>query len=224
MVFFVSTLMCHGELARRRPPARYLTAFYMWMSVGGMIGGIAAGLIAPYVFNWVAEYPILIALAVLCRPGLAIPRGRAAADLVRRARRRGARARCCADLERADLRDGAEHHRRAAAAPAIVLWRVPLPFAAIIAFVFVANQLYTEDATMTVRSFFGVHKVYEDDEPVPHALHGTTLHGGQRIRDPGEKSPAGREARLAMYYYDGSAIAQAIDAARERAGGRCASR
>ena len=45
----------------------------MWMSAGGMIGGIAAGLIAPYVFNWVAEYPILIALAVLCRPGLALP-------------------------------------------------------------------------------------------------------------------------------------------------------
>src|SRR5499427_3252874 len=49
-VFFVSALVCHGELARRRPPPRYLTAFYMWMSVGGMIGGIAAGLISPYVF------------------------------------------------------------------------------------------------------------------------------------------------------------------------------
>ena len=66
-------LMCHGELARRRPAARYLTAFYLWMSFGGMIGGIAAGLVAPHMFNWVAEYPILIALAVLCRPGLALP-------------------------------------------------------------------------------------------------------------------------------------------------------
>ena len=69
VVFFVFTLMCHGELAQRRPPARYLTSFYMWMSFGGMIGGISAGLIAPYMFNWIAEYPILIALAVLCRPG-----------------------------------------------------------------------------------------------------------------------------------------------------------
>ena len=60
VVFFVCALMCHGELARRRPAPRYLTAFYMWMSAGGMIGGIAAGLVAPYVFNWIAEYPILI--------------------------------------------------------------------------------------------------------------------------------------------------------------------
>ena len=40
-----------------------------------MIGGIAAGLIAPYVFNWVAEYPILIVLAraLPARPGAAGP-------------------------------------------------------------------------------------------------------------------------------------------------------
>src|SRR6266540_611826 len=72
-VFFVNALMCHGELARTRPAPRYLTAFYLWISTGGVIGGIAAGLIAPHVFDWVAEYPILIALAVLCRPGLALP-------------------------------------------------------------------------------------------------------------------------------------------------------
>ena len=72
-VFFVCALLCHGELARRRPAPRYLTAYYMWISAGGTIGGIATGLIAPHVFNWVAEYPILIVLAALCRPGLALP-------------------------------------------------------------------------------------------------------------------------------------------------------
>src|ERR1700756_1743557 len=76
-VFFVNALMCHGELARTRPPARHLTAFYLCISAGGVIGGIATGLIAPHVFNWVAEYPILIALAVLCRPGPALPIDRA---------------------------------------------------------------------------------------------------------------------------------------------------
>src|SRR5438874_2937790 len=75
-VFFVCALVCHGELARRRPAPRHLTAFYMWMSAGGMIGGLSAGLLAPYIFNWVAEYPILIALAVLCRPGLATSKTR----------------------------------------------------------------------------------------------------------------------------------------------------
>ena len=64
--------MCHGELARRRPTAGHLTVFYMWMSAGGVVGGIAAALIAPYAFSWVAEYPILIVLAILCRPGLTL--------------------------------------------------------------------------------------------------------------------------------------------------------
>src|SRR5438105_7558500 len=73
IVLFVCALMCHGELARRRPAPQHLTAFYMWISAGGMIGGIGAGLVAPDVFNWVAEYPILITLALLCQPGLARP-------------------------------------------------------------------------------------------------------------------------------------------------------
>src|SRR6185295_17388185 len=42
-VFFVCALMCHGELARRRPAPSHLTAFYLWIAAGGMIGGIAAG-------------------------------------------------------------------------------------------------------------------------------------------------------------------------------------
>ena len=70
--FFFLAIVCHGELARRRPPARYLTAFYLWLSLGGVIGGIFAGLIAQQVFSWVAEYPLLIVLAALCRPGLTL--------------------------------------------------------------------------------------------------------------------------------------------------------
>ena len=73
IVFFVCALMCHGELARRRPAPRHLTAFYMWISAGGTIGGISTGFLAPHLFDWVAEYPILIVLAALCRPGLALP-------------------------------------------------------------------------------------------------------------------------------------------------------
>src|SRR5207302_5029274 len=68
--FFVITIVCHGELNRSRPSARHLTAFYMWMSAGGVIGGIFAGLIAPNIFSSVVEYPALIVLAILCRPGL----------------------------------------------------------------------------------------------------------------------------------------------------------
>jgi hypothetical protein len=71
--FFVITMVCHGELSRSRPAAQHLTAFYMWMSAGGVIGGIFAGLIAPNIFSSVVEYPVLIVLAILCRPGLEMP-------------------------------------------------------------------------------------------------------------------------------------------------------
>src|SRR5260370_425042 len=68
LCFFVIAMACHGELARTRPAAKYLTGFYVALSFGGMIGGLFAGLIAPYTFSWIAEYPILLALAALCRP------------------------------------------------------------------------------------------------------------------------------------------------------------
>src|SRR5712664_2248366 len=66
--FFVIAMACHGELARTRPAAKYLTGFYVALSFGDMVGGLFAGLIAPYSFSWIAEYPILLALAALCRP------------------------------------------------------------------------------------------------------------------------------------------------------------
>ena len=102
--FFVIAMACHGELARTRPAAKYLTGFYVALSFGGMVGGLFAGLLAPFLFSWVAEYPILVALATLCRPAgeerwpawtrwywpvLAVARGRAdRAGLERRERSR----------------------------------------------------------------------------------------------------------------------------------------
>ena len=68
LCFFVIAMACHGELARTRPAAKYLTGFYVALSFGGMVGGLFAGLIAPFAFSWIAEYPILLALAALCRP------------------------------------------------------------------------------------------------------------------------------------------------------------
>ena len=55
-------------MANWRAPARprkYLTGFYVALSFGGMVGGLFAGLIAPFTFSWIAEYPILLALAAL---------------------------------------------------------------------------------------------------------------------------------------------------------------
>ena len=65
---FVSTMVLHGELARLRPPPAKLTEFYLWMSVGGVLGGILTAIIAPLVFDSVYEYPAALLLAMLLRP------------------------------------------------------------------------------------------------------------------------------------------------------------
>jgi hypothetical protein len=215
-VFFVCALVCHGELARRRPPARYLTAFYMWMSAGGMIGGVAAALIAPYTFNWIAEYPILIALAVLCRPGLTLPKARLEQVVFFGAVAAAVISLIVVRWFQLDIDEKLFNWVVGALLVVSVLfWRDPLPFAAIVAFVLLANhEIMESTGARTVRSFFGVLKVSETSDRRFRLLsHGTTLHGGQRIRDD-DGSPITGRPEPTMYYYDGSGMAQILDAAR----------
>lgn len=69
LTFFVTALVCHGELANDRPANRYLTEFYLWMSVGGVAGGLFNALLAPVIFTEVLEFPLMIAAACMVRPG-----------------------------------------------------------------------------------------------------------------------------------------------------------
>jgi spermidine synthase len=57
---FLGCMLCHGELARRRPAPRYLTLFYLMVSLGGALGGIFVTLIAPRVFSSNFELPLAI--------------------------------------------------------------------------------------------------------------------------------------------------------------------
>lgn len=68
--FFIAVMVCHGELARLRPHTRHLTTFYLIMSFAGMLGGMFNTFVAPFIFNGVYEYPIMIVAALLLRPGL----------------------------------------------------------------------------------------------------------------------------------------------------------
>jgi hypothetical protein len=62
-LLFVVALAAHGELALDRPAPRYLTEFYLLISVGGVLGGFFNALVAPLVFRSLIEYPLVMVLA-----------------------------------------------------------------------------------------------------------------------------------------------------------------
>lgn len=59
---FVLFMVCHGEVARRRPAPAYLTSFYLMVSIGGAFGGLLIGFAAPYLLNGLYDLPIVVSL------------------------------------------------------------------------------------------------------------------------------------------------------------------
>src|SRR5947209_7062669 len=73
---FAAAMVCHGQLADDRPCARHLTEFYLWLAIGGALGGLFNAVVAPLVFNSVVEYPLVILLASYLRPAYRRERGK----------------------------------------------------------------------------------------------------------------------------------------------------
>ena len=68
---FAACMVCHGELARSKPDPRHLTGFYLMIALGGALGGVLVGLVAPQVFDDLYELPIgMCALSVLAMVAL----------------------------------------------------------------------------------------------------------------------------------------------------------
>ena len=63
---FLTCMFCHGELAAAKPAPKYLTRFYLMLSVGGAAGGMFVGLAAPKLFTGYLEMPLgLLACALM---------------------------------------------------------------------------------------------------------------------------------------------------------------
>jgi spermidine synthase len=60
---FIACMFCHGELSRLKPDAPQLTAFYLMIALGGALGAVFTGLIAPRVFSGIYEFPLSLVLA-----------------------------------------------------------------------------------------------------------------------------------------------------------------
>jgi hypothetical protein len=76
LFLFAAALTCHGQLAEERPAPRHLAEFYLWLSVGGALGGFFNAIVAPLVFDSIAEYPLVIVLACFLRPAYRAGRSR----------------------------------------------------------------------------------------------------------------------------------------------------
>jgi len=194
--FFLTALVCHGELARQRPPVRRLTEFYLWLAVGGALGGVFNALLAPLLFDGVVEYPLAIILACALRPVLSkTAPGDAILDVFLPAA-------LAALLLAPFLFSGFLVADVAgwvlvivltsAAAASFWMRTRPLRFALSIAVLLTAGGAASgggEVAEMR-RTFFGIHKVLRDAPNNLHQLvHGMTLHGTQfaapeRWREP----------------------------------------
>ena len=60
MGLFLCCMACHGELARLKPHPAHLTSFYLMTSLGGALGGVFVGLVAPRIFRWYLELPLAL--------------------------------------------------------------------------------------------------------------------------------------------------------------------
>lgn len=193
--FFFAALMCHSQLAEDRPGPQHLAQFYVWLSLGGVLGGIFNAIIAPLVFTAVVEYPLAILLSCLLLPGLkAGPSGL-------KERRLDFALPALIGAFTAGLGWFADNVAPlklsgsvfVVALPLFVsypLRRRPLRFALSLGAVIIAAALVTGVGRTTLhaeRNFFGVLRVMSDHHRNVHSfLHGSTVHGRQ-ITTPGRR-------------------------------------
>nr|PZN84552.1 MAG: hypothetical protein DIU57_08310 [Pseudomonadota bacterium] len=240
-VFFTSGLVAHRTLYDLRPAPRYLTEFYLWLSLGGVLGGLFAALIAPRLFSEVFEYPLLLALTMACRPGalaislrdrdellrlwivlavgvLAIFWVPWATDQLSDLTLEGILGTALHELNLLIIRWGVTALIVAAFAILLLLSvqhpprQVVIALLMFLAVVMLPSSVKRGEAE---RSYFGVYRVAVSSDGNFHILtHGTTLHGAQRIRD--SSGVYQDDLTPTTYYHPNSPMARTIAETRER--------
>lgn len=197
--FFATSLVCHGELAARRPPAGALTEFYLCLALGGALGGAFNALAAPLLFVVPLEYPLALVAACLFRErrdagpltaarAVSLPLALLAGIVLTLA-------------QRWLLSEGAEDVVRllpAAAALLIVplVWGGPKRMAAGVGALLLLGAAGADRGLEVLhrdRSFFGAHRVTRTPQGRRFLVHGRILHGAQEEEE-------GRR-RLPLSYY-----------------------
>ena len=191
LLFTLAALICHVRLADDRPSPARLTEYYLWLAIGGSVGGLFNTLIGPILFTSVLEYPLALAAVLMVLP----------------ARDGNGSSR----LTRADLAWPVAVGLAAASIPLLIRFAsISLPFSqrlllavpalAALAFsgrpvrfggtlvaVIAASAAYPSEIgsiEYATRNFYSVHRILRDDRHGFRWLtNGVTVHGGQRLAD-----------------------------------------
>jgi hypothetical protein len=208
LAFFACALALHGQLARERPAPQHLTMFYLWVSIGGVLGGAINTLVAPLVFTDITEYPLMLIAA--CALGLLVntPSRLRYRDMVIPLSL-GA---LVALLLIAGVNGALGTSTFALGigvigALYIACAKHPARLATAIALMFGAGSIWGPSQTHVLfaeRTFFGVLRVRADDTGKYYRLiHGSTLHGEEAL-DPA------RSGEPRTYYHRDGPIGQVI--------------
>ncbi len=201
VLLFVISVALHARLYATRPPASGLTRFYLVMSAGGVIGGLFAALLAPVLFDWTWEHPLLILAAAAL-----VPLDRWAPLLGKRfatdqARRMALYAALFAVFTGAswlwqqDNSTGADGLLQAVVAFAIISlammlaarrWSFVLATLALLLALGGVDQAGITLRGERERSYFGIYSARPNEAGDMHLMHGTTVHGVQHT-DPAQR-------------------------------------
>ncbi len=194
--FFTAAWMCHARLSESRPDPAHLTEFYLWMSVGGVVGGIFNAAFAPLVFTTLIEYPIALVLACFLRPPRkAEDAAFTSADAIYPVVLGFATFAITAIAKVMNYSPSPGRTMVAIGIPAIACFlavdrpkRYALSMAAVLGAAFAMHTSSGGTVFYTARSFFGVHRVVGKGKAYRfHELvHGTTTHGMQDSLRPTE--------------------------------------
>ncbi|MEQ7874164.1 fused MFS/spermidine synthase [Sphingomonas sp. ASV193] len=227
LTMFALSVAIHAILFDERPDPSRLTAFYLAMSVGGVVGGLFCALAAPLLFDWAYEHPILmLAAAYVLGDRTIVPAlAKRWADpaMAGRVARLGGLALIAAalflansGLEQVPVAKGGMIALFSLAA-LVALGNRLLFTAAIAALMLLTGglerlALSVEPGRMT-RSFFGVDTIGVTPDHARVLFHGTTVHGIELLGSPE------RERTAVSYYNPNSGIGLAMRAAPALFGG-----
>lgn len=228
--FFFTALMCHQQMAARRPAPDRLTEFYLLLSLGGVLGGAFTALIAPVVFETVLEYPLVMVLVCLARPWLGDRPTKRTVWLMTAGLMLAAFVPLLFEMLRYDpplraafsdfgLTTTAQIILGVAALCAFLIRDRALMFTAVVAAMTLSAHYIGRgyDWSLTERSFFGVMRVAATADPkmggdIHVLMHGTTLHGAQARNPDFACAPT-------MYYAQTTPLGQAAELIQARGPG-----